>query len=317
MSSKKAAIPKARPVESVAWMKNVREVRHPLSTTRPLWVKHVQIDSGGTVPEPAMPTPEWHPHCEISYIFQGRLMQFVGGEKIEKRAGDMMLLGGGTPHYGMHLAYPLRYVTVYFTPTLLFELGPEGDGARAMARFAGARRIEDRVIRLPSSLSQNVAGRFEQMAVEFAAWALGSELRLRALLLESLVDLLRWEQSNGRGPSPNAPQLKWPAVERALRFIHERYTKTLYVSQIAHEAGTSVAHLQEMFRQALGMSCIQYLRSYRISHAAALLQDPNARVTEVALAVGFESLGHFNSSFRSFLGLSPMQYRRTWNRNPH
>lgn len=28
-------------------------------------------------------------------------------------------------------------------------------------------------------------------------------------------------------------------------------------------------------------------------------------MTEVALAVGFESLGHFNSSFRSFLGIFP------------
>ena len=298
-------------------MENLREVRHPLSVTRPLWVKHVQIDAGGVLPEPAMPTPEWHPHCELSYIFQGRLVQFIGTEKIEKGPGDMMLLSGGTPHYAMNLAYPLRYITVFIAPTLLFELGPEGDGARAMARFVGARRIDERVVRLRAPVSQSIAGRFEQMAVEFAAWTLGSELRLRALLIENLVDLMRWEQSLGRSPPPGTSQLKWPSIEKALRFIHEHYPKPLYVSQIAREAGTSVAHLQEMFKQALGMSCIQYLRSYRISHAAALLHNPDARVTEVALAVGFESLGHFNSSFRSLLGTSPTQYRRAWDRNPH
>jgi AraC-like DNA-binding protein len=303
-------------MDGVGWLENVREVRHPLSATRPLWVRHVHLDSGGVLPEPAMLTPEWHPHCELSYIFQGRLMQFVGTEKIEKRRGDLMLLGGGTPHYAMHLAYPLRYVTVYFTPTLLFELGPEGDGARAMARFVGAQRIEERVVHLPSPLSQSIAERLEQMVVEFAAHALGSELLLRALLLETLVELLRWEQTLGRIPPSRALQLKWPAMERALRFIHGHYAKQLYVAQIAREAGATIAHLQTMFKHTLGMSCIQYLRSYRISHAAALLQTPEARVTEVALAVGFESLGHFNSSFHSFLGLSPMQYRRAWTRNP-
>lgn len=316
MSPKGITLPTTGPTAGVSWLKNIREVRHPLSTTRPLWVKHVQIDSAGTVREPTVPTPEWHPHCEFSYIFQGRLMQFVGGERIEKRPGDIMLLGGGTPHYAVHLAYPLRYITVYFTPTLLFELGPEGDGARAMARFAGTRSIEERVVHLPSALSHVVAERFEQMSSEFTTWALGAELRLKALLLENLVSLLRWEQSVGRRLPPEAPQLEWPAVEKALRFIHEGYTKTLYVSQIAQATGTSEAHLQALFKQALGMSCIQYLRSYRISHAAAFLQDPKARVTEVAFAVGFESLGHFNSSFRNFLGLSPRQYRRAWTRNP-
>lgn len=307
---------KSRNIDDVAWLEKLREVRHPLSVTRPLWVKHVQIDSGGTLPEPAMPTPEWHPHCELSFIFQGRLMQFVGTEKVEKQPGDLMLLGGGTPHYAMHLSYPLRYITVYFAPTLLFELGPEGDGARTVARFVATQRIEERVVRLPSPLLQNIAGRFEQMAVEFAAWALGSELRLRALLVETLVDLLRWEQTLGRSLPSGASQMEWPAVEKALRFIHVHYAKPLYVSHIARETGTTVAHLQEIFKQALGMSCIQYLRSCRISHAAALLQNSEARVTEVALAVGFESLGHFNSSFHSFLGLSPMQYRRAWVRKP-
>ena len=315
MRASRSTRPKAPSMDGVGWMQNLREVRHPLSVTRPLWVRHVQIESGGALPEPAMPTPEWHPHCELSYIFQGRLMQFIGSEKIEKRPGDMMLLGGGTPHYAVHLEYPLRYITVFIAPTLLFELGPEGDGARALARFVGGRQIEERVIRLATPLAQSVAGRFEQMAVEFATWAVGSELRLRALLIENLVDVLRWEQSLGRSALPATPQLKWPSIERALRFIHEQYAKPLYVAQIARQAGTSVAHLQEMFQQVLGMSCIQYLRGYRISQAAALLHNPQARVTEVALTVGFESLGHFNSSFRSLLGTSPMQYRRTWNRN--
>jgi transcriptional regulator GlxA family with amidase domain len=148
------------------------------------------------------------------------------------------------------------------------------------------------------------------MAVEFSACGLGSELRLRALLIETVVDLLRWEASLGNSLPPGPAQMRWPAMERALHYIHEHYTQPLYVSQIAHEIGATTPHLQAMFQQALGMSCIQYLRSYRISHAAALLQAPDARVTDVALAVGFESFGHFNSSFRSFFGLSPAQYRK-------
>lgn len=301
--------------DNVTWLGRVREVRHPLTQTRPLWVKHVQVLSGGPLPEPAMPQPEWHPYCEFSYIFQGRLLQYVGGEKTERAPGDLMLLGSGTPHYAMHLSYPLRYVTVYLLPTLLFELAPEGDGIRAAARFSSARRISDRVVRPPFNLAQTISGRFEQMVAEFSAWAVGSELRLRALLIENLVDLLRWEQSLGRDFCLKSAELKWIHVEKALRFIHEHYAEPIYVSQIARETGSSVAHLQDSFKRALGMRCIEYVRSYRISQAAAMLHAADARVTEVALAVGFESLGHFNSSFRSFLGISPAQYRQACRQN--
>ena len=58
----------------------------------------------------------------------------------------------------------------------------------------------------------------------------------------------------------------------------------------------------------MGMSCMQYLRSYRISHACALLCLPGARVTEVAMEVGFETLSHFNLSFRRFCECSPTEY---------
>jgi AraC-like DNA-binding protein len=47
--------------------------------------------------------------------------------------------------------------------------------------------------------------------------------------------------------------------------------------------------------------------------AKNLLLNPNARVSEVAYRVGFQSLTHFNRVFRKLTGHSPTGYRR---RNP-
>ena len=35
---------------------------------------------------------------------------------------------------------------------------------------------------------------------------------------------------------------------------------------------------------------------------------PDARVTEVAFNVGFETLSHFNTSFHALMGMSPTRY---------
>jgi AraC-like DNA-binding protein len=294
--------------ERPSWLENAHEVNFLLSQTRPLRVHQLQLTAERPLLYPQMTVAEWHPFCEFSYIFEGSFIQHVGHEKMEKKSGDVMLLSSGIPHCPSHIRYPIRSATVYFLPMLLLELGPEGDGTLALSRFTGTKRITDRIVHLPPGLNQKIASRFEEMLLEFAAWKMGSELRLRALLIECIVDLLRWEKSAGRMVELKTQEVDWREIDKALRFIFDHYAEPLYVGQIANAAGTRIARLQSMFQNTFEMSCIQYLRSYRISRAAELLSRPGARVTEVALATGFETLSHFNTSFHSLRGLSPRAY---------
>lgn len=278
-------------------------------------VTAVNISSGGSLPEPTVPHPQKHPYCELGLLISGKVVQYIGTEKIERTPGSLMLLPPGTPHYAIRHAYPHRVVTVFFLPMLLFAMGPEGDGARALARFTTPQRIAERIVALPPALARKTSGRFQEMAEEFLAQKTACELRLLALLLDVMVDLLRWEETEGRNVSVAQTALNWSQLEKTLKFIHEHFSEPLYVEQIARVAGLSVSRLQAMFHEALGMSCVQYLRTYRISHASALLCAPGARVTDIALSVGFETLSHFNTSFRSFMGMSPTQYMQKYRGN--
>ena len=47
----------------------------------------------------------------------------------------------------------------------------------------------------------------------------------------------------------------------------------------------------------------------KIEKAKNLLLNPNLRISEVAFAVGFQSLTHFNRVFKRILGQSPTDYR--------
>ena len=293
------------------WLGRVREVRHPVDLSHPIRVaSSPRIMESENRPPLAIPKPERHPYCELSFVFEGRYIQFVGMEKVERSPGDVMLLAPGTPHYATHVAFPIRVIGIYFLPLLLFELSP-CDGARILNRFTAARAISQRVVRPPKALRMKLAEQFESIADESGHPRLGSDTRLRSLLMDVLIRLLRWEESAGNAVPFGAASSKWIQIEKALNFIYRHYTEPLYVEQIAREAGLSTDDLYRLFRDAFGMSCVQYLRSYRISHAASLLSLPGARVTEVAPAVGFETLSHFNASFRQFQGMSPREYMRS------
>lgn len=305
-----AKIAPPAPLEDVRWLSDVREVRHPIDQTHPLLVRAANIQTG-TIPQPSVPFPEKHPYCEIGFLQEGNIVQFIGGEKISRSPGDIMVLGPGTPHYAIRHSFPQRSVTVHLLPILLFEMGPESDGAQILGRFTAPQTIRDRVIRPPMGMREILRKNFEQMAAESESRDLGWEFRLRALLMESLVSLVRWEKTAGKGPDRSRHQLNWSHIEKTLRYLHEHFSEPLYVQEIAASIGLTAGGLQAAFRKALGMSCVQYLRALRISHAKAQLSVPDARVTEIAFAVGFETLSHFNSSFRNLIGMSPSEYMRS------
>jgi AraC-like DNA-binding protein len=301
-----------KPTPRVAseWMHDVREVARPVSALRPLWVRHDIIESGKPL-QPTAPHPERHSFCELSFIFSGKIIQFTGADQIERKAGDLLLMGPHTPHYAQFTDYPFRSVTVHFLPIILCVTSPGGDGVRLLARFTSPQEARHRAVSLPLEMQEKMKVCFEQMVAEVEHSRFGTQMRLFTLLILALVDLVRWEEDTGSGPPFSPAAVDWPKVEKALRYINEHHSENLYIKQIAKSVGLSVSMLQAHFRNALGVSCVRYIRAYRIARAMALLGQPDARVTEISMEVGFETLSHFNASFREITGMSPTEYIRS------
>jgi len=83
----------------------------------------------------------------------------------------------------------------------------------------------------------------------------------------------------------------------------------LDVPALARVALMSPAHFSRQFRDTFGETPHRYLQRRRIERACAMLRDTSATVTEIALAVGFDSLGTFSRTFSQVIGRSPTQYR--------
>ncbi|HWD90833.1 MAG TPA: AraC family transcriptional regulator [Verrucomicrobiae bacterium] len=288
----------------LGWLLDVTESRQPLSETSPIWVRRVTMQEG-----PATPVPERHPYCELSVTLEGQGISFVEGESILQKPGELKLLGPGLPHWGQIQQYPLHFITVYFLPSVLVEMGPKSDGVRILRRFTARQTLASRLVRPPRELSTQIKNLLEEMVEEFEQERFGREVRLRTLLLELLVSLLRWEQSQGRHIGGEELEVDWRAIMKTLQFLREHYSDAIYAREVARAAGVSESRLKVLFQKAIGISWVKYLQGYRIHRAAALLNEGDHNVTEAALAVGFVSFAHFNKIFRSFMGVSPKQYK--------
>ncbi len=99
------------------------------------------------------------------------------------------------------------------------------------------------------------------------------------------------------------------AVRRARHYILSHLTAPLALEEVATQAGVSPFHFCKIFKRATSMTFTDFVNRARVEHAKRLLLKPQARITEVAYDVGFQSLSQFNRSFRRVTALSPTEFR--------
>ena len=100
------------------------------------------------------------------------------------------------------------------------------------------------------------------------------------------------------------PQLRSAQVE-----MDTAYEQPLNIEQIASHAGFSHFHFIRFFHRTYGITPHQYLTRKRIQQAQRLLALSELSVTEICLAVGFQSLGSFSTLYRRQTGYSPSEHR--------
>jgi AraC family transcriptional regulator len=100
------------------------------------------------------------------------------------------------------------------------------------------------------------------------------------------------------------------ATESAIAFIWANYDGELSLADIAKSASLSRFHFSRTFRNATGVSPGRFLSAVRIYQAKRMLVATSATVTDISLAVGYNSLGSFTNHFTGSVGISPGRFRR-------
>lgn len=96
---------------------------------------------------------------------------------------------------------------------------------------------------------------------------------------------------------------------RARDTMDRDYASPLDIPSLSHVALMSPAHFSRQFTQTFGETPHRYLQRRRIERAMAMLRDHDRSVTDVALAVGYDSLGTFSRTFREITGRTPSEFR--------
>jgi AraC-like DNA-binding protein len=84
----------------------------------------------------------------------------------------------------------------------------------------------------------------------------------------------------------------------------------LSLRRLADQVGASPNYISQTLNDHLGVSFFDFVNSFRVDEAERLLRETDDTITDIALAVGFNSRSTFNAAIRKHRGTSPTDIRR-------
>jgi AraC family transcriptional regulator, melibiose operon regulatory protein len=252
-----------------------------------------------------------HNEVELNFIEQGSLTYLFGGMRASLQAGQMALFWATVPHQLMRIEEQtiLHWVTIPFATFLQWQLPDMLTRQIICGRFVTEMEEKEHHQANQRSFRQWYADLQQNSPEHRKVVLLEVEARLRRLALSmSALDTGFAQQESS---STSLPQGELSNVEYVACFISEHYTEPLSIEQIAQTVHLHPNYMMSLFRKSFGMSIIDYITQYRVSHAQFLLVTTDANASDIALKAGFGSVSRFYTAFKEVCGQSPVAYRST------
>jgi AraC-like DNA-binding protein len=95
-----------------------------------------------------------------------------------------------------------------------------------------------------------------------------------------------------------------------LAYMNEHYNTITTLQEIADTFYLSKFHLCRLFKEATGLTLIEYLNKVKVQNACRMLLETDLSVSEIGLACGFNSSMYFCKLFKESLGMTPSSFRK-------
>ncbi|MCM3626996.1 AraC family transcriptional regulator [Paenibacillus glycanilyticus] len=251
----------------------------------------------------------WHDELELLLVTEGSAVFRVDLQDYQLQAGEAIFVNSGELHSGYVVGdQPCSFSAVVFHSSLFSS----GSIDYLFDRYISPvleRRYEVPVhLRRESGAGLELLTMLGRLFEAHHTGLPGSELTVKGLLYGIFATLIRL----GKPSVKVKPEQEGYRIERlktVIEYIERNYAEPIPLNKLAELARMSESYFCRFFKRITTKSPIEYMNSYRVQQAASRLRQSDAKIMEVALDVGFNSLSYFNTVFRQRFGCTPREYR--------
>ena len=252
--------------------------------------------------------PHWHDEMEIIYIKKGRGIVNVDFKEYHVSALTLVFILPGQLHsIEQYEDETMEYENIIFDYSMLVSKKKDSVYEDFLKPLTHGK------ITVPTVFSQ-VYPYFTDLVSPIDACdeicktkPQGYQLFIKSMLFQFFFIL------DNRCRNLTTPKNNRKAIDKMkiiLKYVENNYANKITISEIADVIGFSESHFMRYFKETMGTSFIEYLKDYRLTMAARLLQSSEDSILNISAEVGFDNLSYFNRSFKARYGITPRQYRK-------
>lgn len=251
----------------------------------------------------------WHEEMEIIYIKKGQGLVTVDFRTYRVNADSIVLILPGQLHsIEQFNDERMEYENIIFNLNMLIPKAMDSCSQDFIQPFLHGKITVPTVFTPVYPYYKDVVAPIDACDEICKTKPQGYELFIKSKLFEFLFILDNRCRNLTRAPKDHKALDKMKII---LKYVENHYTERITIAEIAQEVDFSESHFMRYFKSTMGTSFIEYLKEYRLTMAARLLQSSESSVLEVATGVGFDNLSYFNRAFKKRYHVTPSQFRKS------
>lgn len=160
-----------------------------------------------------------------------------------------------------------------------------------------------------AEMAGRIDGLFKRISEESRLSSDSSPALVNAGFLEMLALLYRWYCENMEKSPSHAHQVNGH-VKGILDYINKHLFDDITIEKLCENLHLSKYYLCHLFKDATGLTVMNYITERRISEAKKALTASIKPVSYIADQTGFESFSVFSRTFKRVTGFTPLGYRK-------
>ena len=249
----------------------------------------------------------WHEEMELIYIKKGKGVVTVDFKQHTVTGPTIVLILPGQLHsidqFGDEI---IEYENIIFNYNMLISKNPDYADTDFITPLIRGKITVPTVFNPVYPYYEDVARPIDACDEICKTKPQGYQLFIKSMLFQFFFIL------DNRCRNLTPPPKNKTAIDKmriVLKYVENNYPEKITIADIAEVAGFSESHFMRYFKETMGTSFIDYLKDYRLTMAARLLQSSDNAIIDIASDVGFDNISYFNRSFKAKYGVSPRNYR--------
>ena len=157
--------------------------------------------------------------------------------------------------------------------------------------------------RTPQNPCCRLSDRDLDVIYDHLKFAYNNPVELNCIFFEIMSVMLRNnELVPARAPSD--------LFQKAILYVNNHYNEAICLKDVAEALNVSPVYMSRVFAKKTGIRFSEFINSFRLQKAIAMVTDPSIPLGEVAFSCGFGSIRNFNRVFSKMMTCTPSEYRK-------